>query len=134
MANVTVYGKYVTEDGFTKDFERTFDSVEKARAFFYDCYYGMPDYAMGKSVKSYAIGKIVRSSNGKVIGKVVFGRYELVSNYNNKAVMTSDFIAYQTNDTYPDYAQVIKFGGKIDSAYYLRKVKNVPIMKRELTL
>lgn len=124
MVNVTVYGKYVTKDGFTKDFERTFDSLDNARKFFKE----------NNGYDKYAIGEIVRSSNGKKLGEVKYGKYELVSVSTNKVVMTVTSIAYHLNSDNPYYGRYIKFDGKLDGSYYLRKVKNVPIMKRELTL
>lgn len=122
MVNVTAYGKYVTKGGFTKDFERTFDSLNDARKFFEE----------NNGYDRYAIGEIVRSSNGKTLGEVKYGKYELISVSTNKVVMTATTIAYHPFN--PDYGRPIKFDGKLDNAYYLRKVKNVPIMKRELTL
>lgn len=122
MVNVTVYGKYVTKGGFTKDFERTFDSLDKARKFFEE----------NNGYDKYAIGEIVRSSNGKSLGEVKYGKYELVSESTAKVVMTTTTIAYHPLNS--DYGRFIKHDGKLDGAYYLHKVKDVPIMKRELTL
>ena len=124
MVNVTAYGKYVNKDGFTKEFQRTFDSLNDARKFFDE----------NNGYDKYAIGEIVRSSNGKTLGEVKYGKYDLVSVSTNKVVMTVTTIAYHPTSEYPDYGRPIKFGGKLDNAYYLRKVKNMPIMKRELTL
>lgn len=124
MANVTVYGKYVTKSGFTKDFEMTFDSLDKARKFFDE----------NNRYNKYAIGEIVKSSNGKLLGEVKYGKYELVSVSTAKVVVAVTTIAYHPTSENPDYGRYIKFDGKLDSSYYLRKVKNVPIMKRELTL
>lgn len=124
MVNVTVYGKYVTKGGFTKDFERTFDSLDDARKFF----------DKNNGYDKYAIGEIVRSSNGKTLGEVKYGKYELVSVSTAKAVMTTTTIAYHPSSENPDYGRPIKFDGKLDGVYYLRKVKDVPIMKRELVL
>lgn len=123
MVNVTAYGKYVNKDGFTKEFQRTFDSLNDARKFFEE----------NNGYDKYAIGEIVRSSNGELLGRVKYGKYELVSISTNKVVMTVNTIAYHPLNPY--YAiRPIKFDGKLDNAYYLRKVENVPIMKRELTL
>ena len=122
MVNVTAYGKYVKKDGFTKEFQRTFDSLDDARKFFNE----------NNGYDKYAIGEIVRSSNGKTLGEVKYGKYELISVSTNKVVMTATTIAYHPFN--PDYGRPIKFDGKLDGAYYLRKVKNEPIMKRELTL
>jgi hypothetical protein len=124
MVNVTAYGKYVTKGGFTKEFERTFDSLDDARKFFEE----------NNGYDKYAIGEIVRSSNAKTLGEVKYGKYELVSVSTNKVVMTVTTIAYHPISGNSDYGRPIKFDGKLDGAFYLRKVKTVPIMKRELTL
>lgn len=124
MVNVTAYGKYVTKGGFTKEFQRTFDSLDDARKFFDE----------NNRYDKYAIGEIVRSSNAKTLGEVKYGKYELVSVATNKVVMTVNTIAYHPTSANPDYGRPIKFDGKLDSSYYLRKVMNVPIMKRELVL
>ena len=124
MVNVTVYGKYVTKGGFNKEFERTFDSLDDARKFFEE----------NNGYDKYAIGEIVRSSNAKTLGEVKYGKYELVSVSTAKVIMTVTTIAYHPISENPDYGRPIKFDGKLDSSYYLRKVKNEPIMKRELTL
>ena len=113
MVVVIVYGCHVL-NGYTKDFVKSFDSLQLARAFIEKQY---------KSPSEYTIGEIVRASNGKYIGRVIFDRFALVSKYNNKVVMFTNTIGYQTDDAYPDYAEIIKSGGKMDTAYYLRKVK-----------
>lgn len=114
---VKFIGKQV-KDGFSKPIEKEFNSLDDARAFAERSYI---------TSKNYVVGRILNTKTGKVIGEVVYGKYELVSTWTNKSIMTTNtiaYISYHPNAVYSFWGihGVIKYGGKIDSAYHLKKV------------
>lgn len=114
---VKFIGKHV-KDGFSKPIEKEFNSLDDARAFAERSY---------STSKDYVIGSILNAKTGKVIGEVVYGKYELVSTWTNKPIMTTNsiaYISYNHNAVYSSWGihGVIKYSGKIDSAYHFRKV------------